>query len=174
MGCQFRAVARGRRLRDAGELLVILAVFAAELVDHQIERRHDIQAEAPCPAFPKRVLRRTQHMAIGIVLPLQAEGAVRVIRQPRLALLDVIRRHELLVLPLATLRETPAKAHHIRCMQRGAARAVRVLHDHITAVEAVVPIAPPLRFGEALVNKILQLHAAHIAQHDARNVRRGR
>jgi hypothetical protein len=38
-------------------------------------------------------------------------------------------------------------------MQRGAARAVRVLHDHIAAMQAVIPRAPALRLRETFMMK---------------------
>ena len=85
--------------------------------------------------------------------------------------MNVIRRDDLLVLPLAVAGEAVAEAHDIGGMERSAAGTVRVRHDKVATMQAVIPRAPALRFGETFVDEILQLHATDIAQHDAGDMR---
>ena len=159
------------RLWYVRECGVILAVLATHFVDHEIQRWHDVEAKTACAGFPKSVLRGSGHMAIGIVLPLEAEGRVFIVGAPALAFLDVIRRHQLLAFPPAFLCEAITKAHRIRGMKGCAASAIGMRHDEVASMQAVIPGTPTLRLGEALMNVVLQLHAADISQHDAGDVR---
>lgn len=52
-GLPVRMVAFGRGLRNTRELLIILAVLAAEFVDYKIQRRHHIETKNLPPHFPK-------------------------------------------------------------------------------------------------------------------------
>ena len=113
-------------------------------------------------------------MAVGVVLKLEAEGAMGIVGRGRVAELDVIGRHELFAFPLSLMKQAVSEAHDIGRVQSGAARAVRVGHVKVSTMQAVAPRAPAHGFGKALIDVILQLHAGDMAQPQGCNVRRGR
>ena len=73
-----RAEAVGR-LWDAREVGVPLAVLATHLVDYEIERRHDVEAEAAGARLVEGVAWGADDLTGLVVFELQAEGEVRVV-----------------------------------------------------------------------------------------------
>ena len=53
----------GFGLGEAGEGGIVWVVVAAEFINHQIQRRNDIEAKSPGSGFEKGILRRASDMA---------------------------------------------------------------------------------------------------------------
>lgn len=152
------------RLGDFRVGRVVLEVATTHFVEHQVQRRYDIEAEAARAGLPEGVAWGTGDVAVGVVLELEAKRSMRVVGEHLVAEGDVLRGDDLLACPLAAACEAVGKAHGIGGMKRGAARAIGVGHQKVAALEAVVPRTPALRLGEARVNVLPKLHARDAAQ----------
>ena len=96
----------------------------------------------PAPDLKKASLGSADDVAVGVLLELEAEGRVRIVRRGLMAQRDVIRGDELLVLPLALVQQAIGEAHRIGGVERSAAGAVGVRHVEIAALQAIAPRGP--------------------------------
>jgi hypothetical protein len=161
-------------LGQTGQFEVVLRIVAAQFVDHQVQRGDDENSEAARARFVKGVSRRAGDVAVGIIFEHQAEGAMGIERRGLAAQRNIVRRHQLFVTPAALMQEAVAKSKSVGRVQGNAACAIGVRHEEISAMQTITPGSPTHRLAQALVDVVGQFHPGDVAQHDGRNVRRGR
>ncbi len=116
-----------------------MGVAGGHLVEHQIERRHDIDARSARAGFEKGVPRRAEDMAIGIHFEHQAHGRVRIIRRRLAAHGNVIGGNELLPAPPALVQQQVRQPNRIRGPQCNAAASGGVGQRGSISVDCVAP-----------------------------------
>ena len=153
---------------------VVLTDGAAHSVQHKIERRDDIHAEAARAGLPVGIARHAWDMTIAVVLKHQAERAVRIKGRWLIEQGDIVGGDDLPVVPPTAAQQAVGEAQGVGRVKGGASRAVGVRHDVVAATQAVRPRSPALRLGEARVDVVRQLHPGDMPQDDRRDVRRRR
>ena len=140
-GVPIVAIVTGFGLGEAG---IVWVVVAAEFINHQIQRRNDIEAKSAGSGFEKGILRRASDMSIGVVFGLKAVGCVWIVGQGCSTFIDVISGDNLQVVPFAVVQQTVGESQGVSGVQSGAASAGAMGHDEVAPIQAIPRHAPAL------------------------------